>query len=52
MVPLDTDPLTMLRFLKDRDGVVSEIMTVFNKIKRKAFKAKKGLKKEIFLPII
>ena len=52
MVPLDTDPLTLLRFLKDRDGVVSEIMAVFNKIKRKAFKAKKGLKKEIFLPII
>ena len=52
MVSLDTDPLTLLRFLKDRDGVVSEIMAVFNKIKRKAFKAKKGLKKEIILPII
>ena len=51
-ISLDTDPLILLRFPKDRDGMVPEIMTVFDKIKRKAFKTKKGLKKEFFLPII
>jgi len=48
MVPLDTDPLTLLRFLKDRDGIVSEIMTVFKKLNEKHLKQKKVDKRDFF----